>query len=68
MKMTAQLFVALFTAGAFAFALAVYLICMQWRRLKYKKLADAFGAHYRSQGFSNTGEIIGCNHWCPGVS
>jgi hypothetical protein len=60
--MTAQLFGALFTAGAFVFALSVYLIFMQWRRLKYMQMADALGAQYQSQGFASTGEIIGSNH------
>ncbi len=57
--MTAQSFAALFTALTFALALAIYLIFLQWRRLKYRKLADALGAQYQSQGLTNTGEIIG---------
>jgi hypothetical protein len=62
MTMTAQLFGALFTAGVFVFALTVYLTFMQWRRLKYREMADAMGAQYQSQGFFSTGEIIGSHN------
>lgn len=52
----------LFTAGVFLFAVAACLINIQWRRRKYRKVADELGAQYQSQGFSNTGEIIGCDN------
>ncbi len=57
--MTARLFGILFMAAAFAFALLIYLLFLQWRRAKFRKLADALGATYQYQGFAATGTILG---------
>jgi hypothetical protein len=59
MKMTAELFGALFAAGAFVFVLLVSLLALQWRRRKYGLLAEALGAQYESNGFARTGKITG---------
>jgi hypothetical protein len=62
MKTTAQFFGVLFTAGVFLFAVLVCLINIQWRRRKYRKMADELGAQYQPEGFTKTGEIVGCNN------
>jgi hypothetical protein len=57
--MTANQFGVVFMVAAFAFALLIYLVFLQWRRARFKKLAEALGAIYQYQGFAATGEILG---------
>lgn len=57
--MTDRLFGIVLIAATFAFALLIYLVFLQWRRTKFRKLAEALSATYRYQGFAATGEILG---------
>lgn len=48
-----------FVGAVFALALLVYLMFLQLRKARYKKLAADLGARFRDQGFASTGEICG---------
>jgi hypothetical protein len=57
--MSARIGGAVFVGAIFALALLVYLAVLQWRKIRYRKLAADLGATFCDQGFAATGEISG---------
>jgi hypothetical protein len=48
-----------YIAGIFFFLLSIYCVHVQFRRRKYRQIANELGAEYQSQGLFKTGKITG---------
>jgi hypothetical protein len=49
----------IFAFAVMVFVLSIYLVSLQLRRWKYKRIADELQAEYRSRGLFGSGEIAG---------
>jgi hypothetical protein len=52
----------LYIAGIFFLLLTIYCVHVQFRRQKYRQIADALGAEYQSQGPFKSGKITGASN------
>jgi hypothetical protein len=51
-----------YIAGMFIFLLMIYCVHVQFRRRKYRQIANELGAEYQSQGLFKTGKIAGASN------